>query len=134
MERYRLKRNERNVSAEGHELVAEYRRTHNGQMWNGMTDQLLHEKYRDKVRHVLGYGWVLTEPRALKPGSLAYLIGFPHGPVACKVLSIDGPLDSITVKITAKGFPVYDKGAVTTYTRNCVVPRREYFNEDRNER
>jgi hypothetical protein len=60
IKRYRLKGNERNISDEGHELVKEYRRTHNGQIWNGITHQLLHEKYGDAMRHVPGYGWVLT--------------------------------------------------------------------------
>lgn len=56
---YRLQRYERNVSIEGHALVKEYQAKHN-QSWNGITGSLLDAKYSGQVRHVRGYGWVLT--------------------------------------------------------------------------
>lgn len=58
--RYRLKRNEVNVSDEGHKLFDEYRAAGKG-IYNGIINDLLHQKYGDRVRHVLGFGWVLTE-------------------------------------------------------------------------
>lgn len=56
----KLKSGERNVSAIGHFLVRQHMAAHNGELWNGITHHLLHDTFGDSMRHVLGYGWVLT--------------------------------------------------------------------------
>jgi len=56
MEQLELFVTDRPVSMEElHRLWAELEAY--GELWNGMTDHYLHERYGDRVYHVMGQGW-----------------------------------------------------------------------------